>query len=278
MQTDDLFYRIFQTFPELFFELIGNVSIDPSGYTFKSIQVKQTKLTMDGLFSPPDIRTQDPLYFIEVQFQPDPDLYYRLMAEIHLYIRQYKPSRPWQAVVLFPKMSIDTGIPVEYQVLDGSLIQRVFLEDLKQEDTLSPGLGLVHLIIEPEVAAEAQVKRLLEQTRRQIQDPNIQRRILELIETVLVYKFPHKSRGELEVMFGLTELKQTRVYQEAQKEEAVAMVNRAVKRRLGSVDPALLEKIGNLSTQQLEELIEALFDLATEADLSAWLEKLAAEY
>jgi hypothetical protein len=59
-----LFYRIFQSFPSLFFELIafggaklnGDPGTDASGYTFKSIQVKQTKLTMDGLFSPPEDR------------------------------------------------------------------------------------------------------------------------------------------------------------------------------------------------------------------------------
>jgi len=43
-------------------------------------------------------------------------------------------------------------------------------------------------------------------------------RIIELIETVMVYKFPMLSREEIEQMFSLSELKQTRVYQEALEE------------------------------------------------------------
>ncbi|MFB2934819.1 hypothetical protein ACE1B6_06035, partial [Aerosakkonemataceae cyanobacterium BLCC-F154] len=41
---------------------------------------------------------------------------------------------------------------------------------------------------------------------------------LELIESVLVYKFTALSRQELETMFGLSDLKQTRFYQEAKEE------------------------------------------------------------
>jgi len=39
-----------------------------------------------------------------------------------------------------------------------------------------------------------------------------------LIETILVYKFPTMDRQEIEAMFGISELKQTRVYQEAKEE------------------------------------------------------------
>jgi predicted transposase/invertase (TIGR01784 family) len=45
-----------------------------------------------------------------------------------------------------------------------------------------------------------------------------QKQLLELIETILVYKLPNISREEIEAMFGLSELKQTRVYQEAKQE------------------------------------------------------------
>ena len=41
---------------------------------------------------------------------------------------------------------------------------------------------------------------------------------IELIYTVFVYKFPKLSREEIETMLGLSELKQTKVYQEAVEE------------------------------------------------------------
>jgi len=49
-------------------------------------------------------------------------------------------------------------------------------------------------------------------------NPIAQREIIELIYTVFVYKFPKLSREEIETMLGLSELKQTKVYQEAVEE------------------------------------------------------------
>jgi predicted transposase/invertase (TIGR01784 family) len=46
----------------------------------------------------------------------------------------------------------------------------------------------------------------------------IRRDTMELIETVALYKFPAMSRGELEAMLNLSDLIQTRFYQEAKKE------------------------------------------------------------
>ena len=48
--------------------------------------------------------------------------------------------------------------------------------------------------------------------------PQSQTDLLQLIEAILVYKLPQLSREELEAMFSLNDLKQTRVYQEALEE------------------------------------------------------------
>jgi len=44
-------------------------------------------------------------------------------------------------------------------------------------------------------------------------------KLVELIETIVVYKFPHKSQAEIRGMLGLGDLKQTRVYQEGLEDE-----------------------------------------------------------
>jgi len=46
----------------------------------------------------------------------------------------------------------------------------------------------------------------------------VQQQIIELIETIVPTNSPNLSREELETMLGLSELKQTRVYQEAREE------------------------------------------------------------
>ncbi|MBE5232379.1 MAG: DUF2887 domain-containing protein, partial [Microcystis aeruginosa PMC 728.11] len=42
--------------------------------------------------------------------------------------------------------------------------------------------------------------------------------ILELIETILIYKLPKLNRKEIEKMFSLSDLRETKVYQEALEE------------------------------------------------------------
>jgi predicted transposase YdaD len=49
------------------------------------------------------------------------------------------------------------------------------------------------------------------------------------------------------------------------------LVERQIRRRIGAVPPAALARIGRLSSQQLDDLGEALLDFATAADLDDWL-------
>ena len=58
-------------------------------------------------------------------------------------------------------------------------------------------------------------KSLVEKTQTQLTDTVRQENIIELIETIIVYKLPQKSREEIEAMFNLADFKQTRFYQDA---------------------------------------------------------------
>ena len=58
-------------------------------------------------------------------------------------------------------------------------------------------------------------KSLVEKTKIQLTDAVRQENIIELIETIIVYKLPQKSREEIAAMFNLGDLKQTRFYQDA---------------------------------------------------------------
>lgn len=107
MKTDSIFYQIFLRFPQSFFDLIGESSAKVENYEFTSREVKQLSFRLDGLFLPTTEETDLPLYLLEVQFQPDPELYYRLFAEFFLFLKQYKPPYPWQIVVIYPSRQIE---------------------------------------------------------------------------------------------------------------------------------------------------------------------------
>ena len=102
MKTDSIFYQIFLTLPQSFFDLIGEAPSQGENYQFTSREVKQLSFRLDGLFLPTEQESSLPLYLVEVQFQSDPDFYYRLFSEFFLFLKQYKPPHPWDFKPNFP--------------------------------------------------------------------------------------------------------------------------------------------------------------------------------
>ncbi|MDZ7995092.1 MAG: Rpn family recombination-promoting nuclease/putative transposase [Nostoc sp. EfeVER01] len=213
MKTDSIFYRIFQSIPSTFFELINQPPQLASAYQFSSVEVKQLAFRIDGVFLPntPDL----PIYFAEVQFQPDKKFYSRLFTEIFNYLDKTELTNNWRGVVIFPNRSVDTGDTERYtELLNSQRVTRVYLDELSSIEASSIGIETVKLIIEPESTATIKAVEIVNSARQQIPDVTTIREIIQLIETILIYKLPRLSQEEIGKMFGLNELKQTRFYQD----------------------------------------------------------------
>ncbi|WP_287525263.1 Rpn family recombination-promoting nuclease/putative transposase [Okeania sp. SIO2C2] len=211
-----MFYQIFLNFPRIFFELINHPNTNTQTYEFTSREVKQLSFRLDGLFLPTDKNPNKPFYLVEVQFQPDDNLYYRLFAELFLFLRQYQPPNPWQVVVIYPSRNIEREQNQHFgNILASNQVQRIYLDELEKTVSSSLGVGVVKLVIEPETQAINLAKSLISQTKEEIIEPKIQQDLIHLMETIIVYKLPQKTRKEIEAMLGLSELKKTKVYQEA---------------------------------------------------------------
>ncbi len=107
MRRDPIFYQLFQRFPGLLFDLIGDWPGNASAYRFDSVAVKEPKFEIDGVFLPPE---SEPgvVYFCEVQFQKDEKLYERVFGESLLYFyRNTEKFSDWQAVILYPSRSTE---------------------------------------------------------------------------------------------------------------------------------------------------------------------------
>ena len=156
------------------------------------------------------------------------------------------------------------------------------------------GVGLVRLIVEPDQTAAVLARTLMEQAKVAPLPVLDTAAIIELIETIVVYKFPRLNREEIAEMLSISDLKQTRVFQEfyedglqqglqqgqqqgqqqGLQQEGVILVRRQLTRRLGQVPTDWQEAIATLSVPQLEDLGEALLDFTQLADLEAWLSHL----
>lgn len=146
-------------------------------------------------------------------------IFYSLFGELFLYLKQYKPPHPWRVVVIYPTRRTEREQTFQFgELLALNRVRRIYLDELGEAAENSVGVGVVKLVIEPEATAGELARRLIEQARQQLTDEAIQRDLIDLIETIIVYKLPQKSREEIEAMLGLSELKQTKVYQEALEE------------------------------------------------------------
>ncbi|MCG5060582.1 MAG: Rpn family recombination-promoting nuclease/putative transposase [Limnoraphis sp. WC205] len=272
MKTDSLFYRIFQTAPAIFFELIGQPTQE--GYQFQSVELKQTAFRIDGVFLPPPEATNPTVYFVEVQFQKDPLLYHRLFAEVFLFLAQNPTTVNWQAVAIYPNISLEPEETHLYRtLLESSQVQRIYLNELSGS---SVELGVVELILEPQETAVNKAKQLLSQAQQATQLPI--EVIMELIETTMVYKFPQLTRQEIIQMLELaTDSKQTRVYQEGledgRRQGERVLILRQLARKFNQINPQVRSQIELLSLEQLEMLAEVLLDFSSLQDLTNWLEE-----
>ena len=69
MKTDTLFYRLFKRKPQVALELLG-LEYQSESYRFCSEEIKQTAFRLDGIFTPLGDDTEQPLIFVEMQYQP----------------------------------------------------------------------------------------------------------------------------------------------------------------------------------------------------------------
>lgn len=216
MKTDTLFYQLFKEFPSIFFELIGKPETNLNAYEFTAPEVKQKAFRLDGLFSTLEGFANEPLYFVEVQFYKEDDFYDRLFAGTFLYFAQYNPPNPeWYAIVIYNRRSTETPPHPRYQHLMQHHVRCIYLDEFGEVGEQSLGLGIIKLVVETTRNTSEVALNLIAKARAQLTDAAIQQQVIELIETIVLYKFPNLSREEIEAMLRLDELKQTRVYQEA---------------------------------------------------------------
>ena len=281
MKRDTLFYQILSQFPQSIFEFLPEVPPDAAGYTFDSIEVKETSFRTDGVFMPPT--PQGNAIFTEVQMQPDQLLYERCLAESNIFAyRHAHRFQNWRIVVIYPNAATEQTSPLRDDIqflMDSGHIQRIYLDELRERDYLPTGLFLMVLTILEDQEAIATARAALAQ-------PEQEQSIIDMIANIMVYKFTDLTRAEVEAMLA-TNIQQTRVYQEAfgegeakgeAKGEArgkAEMIMLTLEHRFNAIPSEATEQIGTLNLEQLNALARELWNFANLNDLQAWLDATA---
>ena len=284
MKTDKLFYRIFLNQPGLLAELLPGIPPDCQ-FDYSAPVIKEQEFRHDGILTPVENDPTLPIVFLEAQMQLDPDFYGRYFAEIYLYLKQYKIIRPWRGLLILKSRRHDLGSEIPYQYQLDNQVQRLYLQDLLHQNRLSPNLALLQLIILPKRKTVQAAQNLLENSKGQ---PEFRQK-LDLVEAILVNKFPNLSLEEILKMLDLktADITQTRFYQdvfqlgiqegrqegreEGTQEGEAKLIIRQLKRRFGVMTPNQETQIRTLSVPMLEALGEVLLDFINPTDVDTWL-------
>jgi predicted transposase YdaD len=105
------------------------------------------------------------------------------------------------------------------------------------------------------------------------------RDIIEMVTTIMVYKFTQLTRAEVDAMLGVT-LQETRVYQDAKAEGQVegksamlSLLSSLLSQRFGDLPESMTDRLSQLSLPQLEALGTQILSFTQLADVTAWLKQ-----
>jgi predicted transposase/invertase (TIGR01784 family) len=217
-----------------------------------------------------------------VQFQKDERLYERVFAESWLYFyRNRDRFSNLQIVILYPSRSLEqSDIRPYLSQLNSPQVNRIYLDELGDIRSLPLWVALMVLTTIDDEQATQEARYLLARSQQEAPQPE-NSAIIELLTTIMVYKFENKSQREVEEMLGIT-LRETRVYreikeegrEEGREEGEKSLVLRQLARRVGELPQEVRQQVESLSLEQLENLGEALLDFTSMADLDAWFNQL----
>jgi predicted transposase YdaD len=132
-------------------------------------------------------------------------------------------------VVLFAGRSLEPAPAPPYQpLIDAGLIRRFYLDEMHEFANQPLGLSILGLIGRAESQAPEAARNLVARAKSEIGDAELRVDLIELIETIVLYKLPRLNREEIQTMLQIHDLRESRVYQEALEEGRKEGLARAI--------------------------------------------------
>jgi predicted transposase/invertase (TIGR01784 family) len=218
MKRDPLFFRLFEELPTCFFQLVGRPAADAQRYELEAIEYKSTAVRLDGVFRPRD-PDAGPAYIWEAQFYQSDKLYANLLTKIGRFLEHGDAGQDWVAVAIYPNRSLEQQNLRPYRCLVHSdQLVRIYLDELPPAAPEQFEMGILELIAAKPEAALEKAKAMVPRLGQSKVPRQLQGMMVQFIETVIVHQFPSWSRAEIEKMLQVTDVRQTRVFQEALEE------------------------------------------------------------
>lgn len=218
MKRDSLWFRLFQDLPSCFFRMIGRSADDARRYTLDAIEYKETAVRLDGVFLPrkPEI---DPAFIWEAQYYASEKVYANLLSKVGRFLEHGNPKQDWVAVVIYPNRAFEQKNLRPYRCLiESDQLVRIYLDELPPALPDQLEMGILEIIAAQPAVALEKARVLVPRLKASTRPPDVLHHVIQFIETIILYQFPKLTRKEIEAMLQVSDVRETRVFQEALEE------------------------------------------------------------
>jgi predicted transposase/invertase (TIGR01784 family) len=214
------------------------------------------------------LRSEEIVLHIEFQTRPNADIPFR-MTDYRLRVYRRYPEKRMRQVVIYLQPSESELVYQTAFVLENTRHEFEVIRLWEQPSEVffnSP--GLLPFAALSQTGNKGETLQQVAEAIAQINDNRMRGNVAAstaVLAGLVLNKQLIKQILQSEVM------RESVIYQDILQEEAFSLVMRLLRRRVGTVPPALQVKIQALPLAVLEDLGEALLDFSGLADLEAWL-------
>jgi predicted transposase/invertase (TIGR01784 family) len=176
------------------------------------------------------------------------------LSKIGRFLEHGNPSQDFVAVVIYPNRAMEQKNLRPYRcLLNSEQLIRIYLDELPPARPEQFEMGIHELIAAKPEAALEKAKAMVPRVRESKLPKQFQRMVIQFIETVILYQFPKWSRAEIENMLQVTDISQTRVFQEALQEGIEKVARRMIEKGRPTAEIA---ELTGLTPAQVRKLIK----------------------
>lgn len=270
MNYDNVCKYLAEAYPDEFIRWL--LAVQP-----QDIQVLKTELTLEPIRADAVSFLKTTNQILHIEFQTltasKPPLPLRMLDYSVRLKRQYQCAVA-QVVIFLQETTNEVAFTEEYR--DDTTIHRYRVVRLWEKNSApfldNPALLPLATLTQTD-SPQAILAQVAERVAR-ISDIEQRRNLAGCAEILAGLRF---TESLIRQVFREDIMQESVIYQDilrrGRQMEALSLVMRLLNLRLGEVDSSLIERIRVLSVEQLEALVEAMFNISEVDDLVAWLEQ-----
>ena len=240
------------------------------GESIELTQLSPSELSLEPIRADALILLQSDEIVLHIEFQTEPkaQIPFR-MADYRLRVYRRFPNKRMRQVVIYLQPTTSELVQQTAFVLENTRHEFGVIRLWEQpSDIFLNTPGLLPFATLSQTEDKTRILQIVAEAIEQINDTRIQSNVAASTAILAGLVLNKKL---IKRLLRSDAMRESVIYQDILQEEALSIITRLLRRKIGTVPPVLQLKIQSLLLVQIEELGEALLDFSSLSDLEAWL-------